>query len=124
MSITSPIAPLPSDEILSAAEGALSAQYFALEFTGDKAQAAQLIAERTLKLRQLAQEANLPFVAYLLEMAFREAFMTGVNSATDDALKLAATATPVDGHAVAGVQPGRARAARSAPPKAKQRSRG
>ena len=39
----------------------------------DPAEAAQYIADMTLELRNLAKSAELPFLAYLLEMAFTEA---------------------------------------------------
>lgn len=48
-----------------------------------KAEAAQAISETLLQLRRVAQEQNLGFLAYLLEMAFREAFMTSVNLPAD-----------------------------------------
>lgn len=56
------------------------------DFSGTKAEAAQMIADSLLQLRKLAQEQELGFLAYLLEMAFREAFMTSVNIPAADAV--------------------------------------
>lgn len=50
------------------------------QFSGNRAEAAQLIADDLLQLRKIAQQADMGFLAYLLEMSFREAFMTSVNS--------------------------------------------
>lgn len=49
------------------------------DFSGTRAEAAQVIADNLLQMRKLAQEQDLAFLAYLLEMSFREAFMTSVN---------------------------------------------
>ena len=49
------------------------------QFSGSKSEAAQMISDNLLQLRRVAQEAELGFLAYLLEMAFRESFMTSVN---------------------------------------------
>ena len=51
----------------------------AYQFTGSKSEAAQVISDNLLQLRRIAKEADLGFLAYLLEMSFREAFMTSVN---------------------------------------------
>ncbi len=42
--------------------------------TGDPAQIAAYVADVTLEMRNLAKNANLTFLAYLLEMSFQEAF--------------------------------------------------
>lgn len=67
---------------------------FAYQFEGNRAEAAQLIADQLLQLRKTAQACQLPFLAYLLEMSFREAFMTSVNG----------TLTPLDAETPAGVR--------------------
>ncbi len=57
----------------------LAAGAFNYNFKGNSAEAAQVIADELLQLRKLATQSNMRFLSYLLEMAFREAFMTSVN---------------------------------------------
>ena len=78
----------------AAALNASSDPAFAYWFEGNRAEAAQLIADQLLQLRKTAQDCQLPFLAYLLEMSFREAFMTSVNG----------TLTPLDAETPAGVR--------------------
>lgn len=59
---------------------ALTSGSFNYQFAGKKSEAAQVIADQLLQLRKIARQGDLPFLAYLLEMAFREAFMTSVNT--------------------------------------------
>ena len=66
----------------------------AYRFSGNRAEATQFIADQLLQLRKTAQDCQLPFLAYLLEMSFREAFMTSVNG----------TLTPLDSETPAGVR--------------------
>ena len=44
------------------------------EALGGPLEMAAYIAEITLEMRNMARDANLPFLAYLLEMVFQEAF--------------------------------------------------
>ena len=62
------------------AEGA-----FTYHFSGSAPEAAQVIADELLQLRKLAQQSDMRFLSYLLEMAFREAFMASVTPSVSQA---------------------------------------
>ena len=78
----------------AAALNASGGAALAYRFSGPRAEATQFIADQLLQLRKTAQDCQLPFLAYLLEMSFREAFMTSVNG----------TLTPLDSETPAGVR--------------------
>ena len=78
----------------AAALNASGGAALAYRFSGNRAEATQFIADQLLQLRITAQDCQLPFLAYLLDMSFREAFMTSVNG----------TLTPLDSETPAGVR--------------------